>query len=1348
MSNSPSSNSDKRLADYFTICGLDLSSGLEPDQLAGESLHCTPLDRPYRSKVLAHYPENVSWNPFDKSAVGMLCLPKGLSFRTQKHKRCSYFHSFIITKEDGTRTYGQCYTFYEEVNDRKICDAMHTLQAMHLTELSSSKVPGIHSIADVGSTRSLPRSFKLSNRQSHNHSGALYDLSRDILYVTKCICLITQLPVVVACRKFLEGLHNLVMSRDPPNMRLESYVYNILFEVPLPPPNRSLKFTCFGQQILCQRPGPCELPFFEYSYQTLFSTLGVDNVILLYTSVLLENQVLLFSADYDKLMVVAECIVALLFPFTWQHVYVPILPASLHHFLDAPVPYIMGLCCAREERAQLSIPGEANLCFVDIDNQVVEVPEDIPKFPCRNELILELVDTLKTFGVCSNEKGLDRNSNERSSRNHLRKLSWTFDSGDSGVSSTDSSARSSYSSLASTHSHILQQSEALQKVTALAKRTGVITSIGDLEKPKKVDNDGAPRSRGKEEMRHYIDMLKLNNAVREIFLCRFIHMFRSYENFVIQPNQHDMEQWLSTRETMQNFDKTAFLSDQPEPHLPFLSRFIETQMFATFIDNKIVSLWEEPDPYLKLFDARMRLLNGEHCGDGVRVTTYERCTTYQETETQIEKRANNIDIVAPTPKPLDGVMEFSGRKRFNPGCFPLLDSDLLSEEPSSNRSRRRTPSAQWKRRDRRHQQAEHLQINSDQREFHLAEKHAGLWKKYIQEARTKTIRNQKHYDVSPASISQTYWKFVVALLKECKMRTKRMLVEKMGQEAVDLGHNEISITGVEENTLIASLCDLLERVWAHGLQSKQGKSALWSHLVSYFEVEECKSSGKPIDPNFLTPARSEPFWNIGLLLVKTGALSTLVSQLTNIDISNLTLEGDPVTSYKDNNKERRKAKTPDTPTLKSLPISLVNDIKNVQAMTEIKTDIGYARAFVRLALEKKLLHKHLQKLLSNQDLLRSSYKRYAFLRCEDEKEQFLYHLLTLNAVDYFCFTNTFTSTSIPYRVVVFPSRKLSASTTSANAWIIVAGTLGETKLIPLPRQALEIVFQHKNLGILTTLRIGHDNTGISPKWMVEHILVRNEITGHTYKFPCGRWLGKGVDDGSTERLLVGEMVPRDYDTEELMETCRTPPRCRSPSVPRRPSEPKLTIPEIQQMLGDAVNNIVKYYYKPEKERGSLTILLCGELGLVYCLEQVFLYGFKARRFFRHVYLWDFFVKVGAHFEALLQEDEGASSPVPRQSLEHVLVMRSYCSLVEKIDNASCSVGKDGKFQLFICFAARDHLLHRMLLHIASTSVTSSMYEEQSFLRDPNLVTFLVQILESLSEFSIVLETSLTKGIES
>lgn len=52
-------------------------------------------------------------------------------------------------------------------------------------------------------------------------------------------------------------------------------------------------------------------------------------------------RILLFS-DFNKLMLVAECIVSLLLPFSWAHVYVPILPSPLHHFLDAPVPFVMG----------------------------------------------------------------------------------------------------------------------------------------------------------------------------------------------------------------------------------------------------------------------------------------------------------------------------------------------------------------------------------------------------------------------------------------------------------------------------------------------------------------------------------------------------------------------------------------------------------------------------------------------------------------------------------------------------------------------------------------------------------------------------------------------------------------------------------------------------------------------------------------------------------------------------------------------------------------------------------------------------------------------------------------------
>lgn len=81
-----------------------------------------------------------------------------------------------------------------------------------------------------------------------------------------------------------------------------------------------------------------------------------------------------------------------------------------------------------------------------------------------------------------------------------------------------------------------------------------------------------------------------------------------------------------------------------------------------------------------------------------------------------------------------------------------------------------------------------------------------------------------------------------------------MLLEKMGSEAVALGLSGETVNYVEENTLIASLCDLLEKVWSHGLQNKQGKSALWSHLQAYLEIQECTNpSSKQIDTNYLTP---------------------------------------------------------------------------------------------------------------------------------------------------------------------------------------------------------------------------------------------------------------------------------------------------------------------------------------------------------------------------------------------------------------------------------------------------------------------------------------------------------------
>ncbi|PIO71736.1 hypothetical protein TELCIR_06358 [Teladorsagia circumcincta] len=104
----------------------------------------------------------------------------------------------------------------------------------------------------------------------------------------------------------------------------------------------------------------------------------------------------------------------------------------------------------------------------------------------------------------------------------------------------------------------------------------------------------------------------------------------------------------------------------------------------------------------------------------------------------------------------------------------------------------------------------------------------------------------------PALVARQQLKFVDQLLCETKGKTKRMLVDKMGKEAVQLGHLDAGITGVEENALVASFCDLLEGIW-HGLVKKQEKSALWSFGLQHQDLGKACLSTRTMSSSMLTP---------------------------------------------------------------------------------------------------------------------------------------------------------------------------------------------------------------------------------------------------------------------------------------------------------------------------------------------------------------------------------------------------------------------------------------------------------------------------------------------------------------
>jgi hypothetical protein len=77
-----------------------------------------------------------------------------------------------------------------------------------------------------------------------------------------------------------------------------SFIYNLLYDIPLPSPGRCVRFWCLGDVASISLPRvPLELELFDYPLIEFLAVLGLENVVKLLTCALLEHQILVFSAD-------------------------------------------------------------------------------------------------------------------------------------------------------------------------------------------------------------------------------------------------------------------------------------------------------------------------------------------------------------------------------------------------------------------------------------------------------------------------------------------------------------------------------------------------------------------------------------------------------------------------------------------------------------------------------------------------------------------------------------------------------------------------------------------------------------------------------------------------------------------------------------------------------------------------------------------------------------------------------------------------------------------------------------------------------------------------------------------
>ncbi|XP_046861364.1 C-myc promoter-binding protein-like isoform X2 [Xenia sp. Carnegie-2017] len=318
--------------------------------------HCITFE----AKTLSRYPKSdVAGFPLPDQ-VPQFCLPMGAIVECWPRKSphpLPIFSIFILTGSKGQKIYGAVVTFFEELPEEDV-------------------------------TQEMMNDLKIST-----HDKDLGDL-RQIVHSNKSICVLSHWPFFEAFKKFLSSLYRISVSTQP--IPLERYISHFMLNVPFPSPQRPrilVQMNLYEPFEICQ-PYSTSLPINGASFSALLRWLGPENSIKLFYYVLTEHKLLIHSLRAALLTSVAEALVSVIFPFSWQCPYIPLCPVALSDVLNAPVP-----------------PDEV-IC-VDLDTNMISPIHDVNPFSWKTfpkkpgKALLEKLQTQysKLHQLCRGDSG-------------------------------------------------------------------------------------------------------------------------------------------------------------------------------------------------------------------------------------------------------------------------------------------------------------------------------------------------------------------------------------------------------------------------------------------------------------------------------------------------------------------------------------------------------------------------------------------------------------------------------------------------------------------------------------------------------------------------------------------------------------------------------------------------------------------------------------------------------------------------------------------------------------------------------------------------------------------------------
>ncbi|CAB1354075.1 unnamed protein product, partial [Coregonus sp. 'balchen'] len=165
------------------------------------------------------------------------------------------------------------------------------------------------------------------------------------------------------CRRLL--IFDEVEKRRQISMAMIYPFMQSLREAPFPAPGNTVKIKSFipesGTEIISLT-RPLDSWLEHVDFRTLFRCLTDEEVLQVFASTVLERRIIFMAEELSTLSQVLHAVAALLYPFTWQHTFISIVPSVLIDVVMAPTPYLLGV-----QRNKLDdVIDQSDLLIVDL----------------------------------------------------------------------------------------------------------------------------------------------------------------------------------------------------------------------------------------------------------------------------------------------------------------------------------------------------------------------------------------------------------------------------------------------------------------------------------------------------------------------------------------------------------------------------------------------------------------------------------------------------------------------------------------------------------------------------------------------------------------------------------------------------------------------------------------------------------------------------------------------------------------------------------------------------------------------------------------------------------------------